>query len=50
MQGGKGQVAQHQNAAKKLEIGGVVWFYNIAVWGGRMYDRADAPHDLRLFG
>jgi len=40
MQGGKGQVAQRQKYKKKLEIGCVVWFYYIAVWGGRMYDTA----------
>ena len=41
MQGGKGQMAQRQTRRKKkLEIGCVVWFYYIAVWGGRMYDTA----------
>lgn len=40
MQGGKGQVAQRQKYKKKLDVGCVVWFYYIAVWGGRMYDTA----------
>lgn len=40
MQGGKGQVAQRQKYKKKLDAGCVVWFYYIAVWGGRMYDTA----------